>query len=360
MIDLEQYQFEQVLDRCLARLPETYNKRANSMIYNALAPVALELSKIAKEIAAAEINTFAGTATGDYLSRCTADRHINRKTATKAVRKGIFADSKGQPYKMTNGYRFKTIDGDKSVIFVVTGEIGAGSYELQCEQVGDIGNQYFGDLLPVTNITGLGKATLSDILIAARDDETDDELRNRYFATINNMAQDGNVAQYYKWVSEYSDIGRAKVYPLWNGPNTVKVSILDVRYNAASDTLIKRFQDFLDPGSTGLGNGAAPIGAIVTVTTAHSVVLNIEGQVTLVAGYTDTASARDAIQDWLQQIAYLKYTVNYLELGAILFQCPCIDNLTGLTINGGTVDIALGQEQIATLGRLDLQVINHG
>ncbi len=42
----EEYTFEQIMTNMMARVPNTIDKRQGSIIYNALAPAAVELSLI--------------------------------------------------------------------------------------------------------------------------------------------------------------------------------------------------------------------------------------------------------------------------------------------------------------------------
>jgi uncharacterized phage protein gp47/JayE len=167
---------------------------------------------------------------------------------------------------------------------------------------------------------------------------------------VNSTATDGNRNQYERWCDEYDGIGNSKVIPLWNGDNTVKVSILSVSNRAASSELIAEFQEYLDPGVTGMGDGKAPIGAFVTVSTATELPIDVTAKVTMKDGYTDTTSIDDALESYFAKIAYEKSVVAYMNIGAIILGVEGVDTLSDLTINGGTADINLSNEQIAVLG----------
>ena len=48
----------------------------------------------------------------------------------------------------------------------------AGTYKVQCESAGSIGNQYFGPMVPIEYIRGLQSAELTQVLIPGEDEES--------------------------------------------------------------------------------------------------------------------------------------------------------------------------------------------
>ena len=83
--------FEKILDRCLSnKAIETVDKRPGSIIYDALAPVCLELAEAYVKMDILEEQTFLLTATGNNLDKRAYDYGISRENATKALRIGEF------------------------------------------------------------------------------------------------------------------------------------------------------------------------------------------------------------------------------------------------------------------------------
>lgn len=342
--------FEEILQRALDRVPDSLDKREGSVIYDALAPAAYELALAYEEMYKLHADTYARTATRQGLIDRAAEYGLKPFPATYAVRKGVFTPAE---LEISIGARFNF----EELNFTVTEKIAAGEYQLTCETVGAAGNFGTGLLLPIDYISGLETATLTDVIIYGEEEEETETFRTRYFEAINSDARDGNVAQYQQWANEYPGIGNYKVFPLWNGKNTVKVSILNSENGVASDQLISDFQEYLDPGSKGLGNGVAPIGAVVTVSTATEVPLTITGNVTLAAGYENTADVEGMVKAYLRDIAYKKTVVPYMSLGAVVQDCPCVDFLSDFKVNGGIENIALGAEEFAVLKSLTLVVV---
>lgn len=407
----------------LSRIPDSIDKREGSIIFDALAPAAYELEDYYVKLNEAYLNTFVDTAVGAALEMRAGELGIMRNSAVKAVRKGVFKDSDDIPADIPIGSRFSTIDGDDSLNFIVREKLSDGIFRLECEQMGSAGNDYIGDLMAISPVSGLGSAELTDIIVPGKEIETDDELRGRIKQYVRSVAQDGNVAQYYEWAANFSGIGRAKVFPLWDGVNTVKVSILNSLFQPADSTLVEDFQDYLDPSDHesfsgdgiakvftlaaaakptwlnlitvdgvrmdpdtdyvydavdgtitftnepadgavikaryrgGLGNGIAPIGAIVTVSTATNKTIDISATITLTNGYTQEQADTEIealLEAHFSNIAYVKNKVNYIEIGALLLTAESIDGVADLLVNSEMADIALAAEEIPVVGTITL------
>lgn len=338
----EEITYEVILQRMLARIPTGFDTREGSVIYDALAPAAAELAQMYIELDVTRDLGFVGTSSGAYLDKLVGEYGLTRIGATHAVVKGVFN------IDVPIGSRYSGDLLNYAVTEAVSGE--DHTFLLECETAGTEGNTYTGRLIPIGYVEGLTSAEITEISIPARDEETDEELRKRFFDGINGGAQDGNVAQYEKWCSEFDGIGRYKIFPLYNSTaNSVKVSILNENNEKASAALVTAFQNFLDPGGNGLGNGAAPIGAIVTVDTASEKEITAAMTVTLDAGYTDLTKIREAMEDFFRSISYVKSNVNYYSAVAAVMSCEGVEEVTALTLNGATANISLTSEQIPKL-----------
>lgn len=340
------YTFDEILQRMLAKVPNTLDKREGAVIYDALAPAARELADMYEAIEEKLRNTFAGTADREWLIKCCAEIGITPNPATYAVRKGTFTPT---TLEIPIGERFNL----EGLNFIVTEKVEDGVYLLQCEEKGVAGNYGTGNLVPIQYIQGLQSAYLTgEIVIYGEEEEETEVLRQRYFDTLPTMTIDGNVGQYSKWTREYEGIGNFKIFPLWNGKNTVKVSILSSENTIASEQLIADYQNYLDPDSEGLGMGKAPIGAVVTVATATEKPINVEATVILRAGYDQIIGLEDQLKDYFKSLNYVRTSVSYVSVSAVIQNNESIDMVIDVTINGGKVNIELGDEEIAKLGTL--------
>ena len=267
--DLEQFDYRYLLERALSKTPNDIDTRQGSFTYDHLAPFAMELAEMYMQLALYYQATFVQTAFDNYLDLRVAEQGLSRHQATRAVRLGQFTNANGDPMVVPIGARFATIHPTNSVIFTVITVLDAqGDHELECTELGTIGNDYIGELLPVDHINGLGSASMSTLLTPGQNIETDDSLRSRFLNAVNSRAFGGNVVQYKQEVGAIDGVGAVQIHPTWDGGGTVKVSILSSDHNPVSSEFIANVQNQIDPRLEGLGLGLAPIGHKVTVDTA--------------------------------------------------------------------------------------------
>ncbi|HYK74228.1 MAG TPA: baseplate J/gp47 family protein [Pseudoneobacillus sp.] len=191
-----------------------------------------------------------------------------------------------------------------------------------------------------------------------KDGESDEQLRERHRQKVITPSQDGNAAQYKEWADSFGGIGATKIFPMWNGGNTVKVAITNSLYQVAEPTLVNAFQNYMDPGITGLGNGVAPIGVKVTVTGGIKKEINITGNVVLAEGYTEPEGVAEAISEYLASIAYVKDSVSYMRTAVAILDTPSIIDMNSFTINGWNVDVTLIDDEIPILNSINLTVVS--
>lgn len=86
----EAFTYSFILQRMLHRVSDDVDKREGSVIYDALAPAAAELSEMYAQLDANQVLLFADTAAGEWLERRTAEFGVERQPATFAQRQGEF------------------------------------------------------------------------------------------------------------------------------------------------------------------------------------------------------------------------------------------------------------------------------
>lgn len=350
----ENMTFENIMDRCLARVSSSVDKREGSIIYDAIAPAAAELAIMYIELAYLLDRAFPDTETGDDLTRKCRERSVFRTAATYATRKGYFEKADGSGCDVPIGTRFS--GGD--VNFVVTEKVAVGQYKLNAETAGVVGNEYIGTLFPIDYVPDLAAARLADILIPGEDEESDDALRARYFTSLESQAFGGNIADYKAKVGLLDGVGAVKVVPVWNGGGTVKIIVVDSEWNVPSADLVQSVQEAVDPVNTqGTGVGLAPIGHVVTVEGVAGTTINVAFTLTFSGvtwdGVKEAVTA--AIQGYFDELAHdwadadaLVVRVSQIET-KVLNVAGVID-VTGTTINGGTANISLASNAIPVLG----------
>ena len=86
----ESQTFELILQRMLDRIPDSFDKREGSVIYDALAPAAVELQTMYIALDDWLNEAFANTASREYLIRRASEVGVEPYPATKAVMKAKF------------------------------------------------------------------------------------------------------------------------------------------------------------------------------------------------------------------------------------------------------------------------------
>ena len=289
--------FEKIMDRCLGnKILENVDKRPGSIIYDALAPICLELAEAYVKMDIMEEQTFLTTATGINLDKRAFDYGLSRTPATNALRIAEFKkykmdsggnfvhDDKGNKIlidmDITEGARF-TLPEDSSITFEYIGKTD-GYNILKCEQTGTKGNEHVGTILPLIPIKNLIEAKITSTYKPAEDEETDEELRRRVVDSINYSSFGGNIEDYIEKVNAIDGVGNTKVFPAWQYNGSVLLSIVDPIFNPITDEFAKNLKEQIDPDEdTGQGVGIAPIGHYVTITTPAKKYVNVSMSVEL-------------------------------------------------------------------------------
>lgn len=360
MIDFSAKTYENILRSQLNRIPDTIDKREGSLIQTALGPESWYLEGLYLDLVNIQKNAYAETAGGEWLDMLAAERGITRKAATYAVKKGVFN------VQIPFGTRFSALSDSGYLNYKAAGYIGhtkeGHAYKMECEIPGETGNNYSGQLMAVNYVTGLLSAELTELLSAGTEEETDDSVRERYFATFRDISFAGNIASYRNTILAVEGVGAVQVYPAWQGGGTVLCSILDGNYKPAGAELVKKVQDFICPAEEGeecpssKGLGIAPIGAAVTIKTGEELALDISLSIQFSVGTLngETAYKRqisEQIEEYLQSVRRTwgimqeERKVNYtvaVYISRIIYSIltiPEVVNVMDVTINGAASDL---------------------
>lgn len=308
--------FEKIMDRCLAndRLINV-DKRMGSIIYDALAPVCMELADAYSKMDILEEQTYLMTATGRNLDKRVYDYGVARRVATQALRIGEFKcyqtdnqgrivyDENNEPIlidmEIPDGSRF-AVPEDETVTFEYVGKTD-GYKILQCEQTGTKGNQHIGTILPLVPINGLIEANIVSTFEPAEDDETDEELRLRTKEHLNYLSYGGNIPDYIEKVNSLDGVGNVKVFPAWQYNGSVLLSVVDPLFDPITPEFALNLKEQIDPeDSSGQGVGIAPIGHFVTITTPIKQNVKVSMTIETVVG-TEIGEVTEEIETLLEK-----------------------------------------------------------
>ena len=389
--------YREILERMLNRVSDKFDKREGSVIFDTHSPTALELEILYVELNRMIAEGYGDTASREYLILRCKERGIIPYPATYAVLKGTFTPATVDVI----GKRFNL----GSLNYIVTEKIADGEYRVQCETPGTVGNQYFGQLIPIEYVEGLETATLTEVLIPGEDEEDTEDLRTRYFNSFDEKAFGGNVRDYIEKTNAIPGVGSTKVTRVWNSdirpadmiPNeivnewyegiigtvnptvkawleivysaakakkltvggTVLLTILNSEYGVPTPELIQTVQTTIDPEqNAGEGYGLAPIGHVVTVKPADAVTINVKTTITFDVGYgwnNLQSSIDEAIQAYLLELRrtwadnpYLVVRVSQIETR--LLSISGIVDIGNTRINNKADNLTLGKYEVPIYG----------
>lgn len=339
---------EDVLKERMLEQTSTYNDEGG-FIYDAVAPIAVELSEMYKSLDEVLKQVFAQTASGEYLEKSCAEFGIYRKTGTKAIGQVKFAGNDGTVIptgtliQTESGLQFQT----KTDVTISSGQAIA---EIEAIEEGSNYNVPVGAIteLPV-QIVGVISVINEQATTGGTNEEDDASLLNRLLVKVQTPATSGNINHYKLWALEVAGVGDVKVFPLWNGAGTVKVVIIDSNKQPANSEIVNAVATHIEENR--------PIGASVTVQSASALSINITATIFRDNNYTAEqvlANVSAKITNYLKNIAFKQSYVSYAQIGSLILDSEGVLDYSNLTVNGGTSNITIGDEQVAILGQVVL------
>lgn len=358
----EDQTFNTIINRMLDSIDKRFDKREGSIIYDALAPAAIELADLYISFDNLLNQAFPLTADREYLIQFAKTFSITPYEATKAIVK-IEIKSRFNS-TLPIGTRFNKED----LNYIITEIISPTEYYAECETGGNIGNLYIGTILPITTIAGLQRAEITEIVIPGEDEEDTEIFRQRFFDNFKNTAFGGNRADYIRFVNALQGVGGCKIVRCPEGPGSVYVYIIDSRYQIPTIETLEYVQNELQPEVDTYpelhtcGLGIAPIGHEVTVLGVQESPIDIEIGIVYENGYS-WEIIQNSIEEkintyflslrekWANSQNLVVQIIDVIE--AVLEVQGVLDiSLTKIKLNGNTENVILDSLSIPKLGNL--------
>lgn len=345
---------EEIIARMKADLKNKANKIEGSFASDNIQAVGKEMASLYGRINYLNDMHYTETAEGEWLDKDGYEHGVDRKKATSAtgqvtfygqnginIPAGTIVSGGGRDYTTTE---YVTISGGQAtskVIAVNTGAIG----NVDANVI-----QSFEDLQGVVN-----SVVNLEAIKGGTDEESDEDYRERILLKKRYPGTSGNQYHYMHWAMEVEGVGRVKVFPLWEGAGTVKVSILDSNQKSANEELIEKVKTHIDGDAERDGEALAPIGALLTVSTAEELKLNIEGHISVRAdSYASPELIAEAFKTELQlyidrEISYKQNKLTVAKIIDILYGVEGVEDIEELTVNSSVDTIRIADEQILTV-----------
>lgn len=307
--------------------------------YDVFASNSIEFGKVEVELEELYNAAFADTSWGDFLTARASEAGVIRKLAVNATGTVTVSGSGeiplGSQFATETGIQFET---ESAVVVNTTATI-----PVRAVVAGTSGNVVAGAINTISaSIPGIRDVINDDATSGGYDEENDASLLARYLLHVRNPGTTGNKSHYLEWALSVPGVGSAGVVPTWNGPNTVKVIIVDANRDTANAELIKRVADYIET--------VRPIGAQITVISASKKTIDISVTIT---GFADVNSIEAAVAEYFKNI-----TTNYVsiaKIGDIIFHTTGVEDYTGLTLNGYASNVGLSDEELPVIGEVRIE-----
>lgn len=340
-------------------------------IYDATRPTAEEITQLKQLGLQNNLKiAFPQTSYGTYLEWLGECKGVFKNQPTKST--GVITFTGIQGTIITKGTIVTTIatDEKQSIEFELleTETIGkneTADIKAECRIVGTIGNVAQNTITVLLgSISGIKSVTNKDFK-GGTDIEDEEHFRERVLVAEQEDKLSGASSDYIRWAKEVDGVGYAYVVPEWAGAGTVKVLILDKNRKAATQELIDKVQEYIYPLNIEEGenrDGKAPIGALVTVVTPDTLLINVKASFVFSNGFSQETVLnilKNKIDKYLDKIdigGTVSYNAIYSLTGSMMLADEGIQDFSNLTINDGTTNIILN-DQVVGIGEIINEVI---
>lgn len=351
--------------RMLEALPNDIDKTEGGFAHDFTRPAALEKAEMMIAVNDAVQVFFPAWSYGGYLDKLAGSVGLSRKAAQPAETYLEITGTEGTI--VPTGFIFATPkSGDiASIEFAVVESTtisaeGKATVLVRCTETGLIGN------VPENSITLMsspmkGVTTIRNPAAATGGIETEDDesLRARIEEREKNNEASfvGNDSDYKRWAKEVDGVGSVVVVPEWmgKGSGTVKLIVMDANGMPANDTILKAVYDhIISPDNRDYR--LAPIGAILTVTTAEAVGLTFSATILL----EEDAVIDDVVKAYRTNLlAYFEEAkaescIRYTRVCSVLSETKGVLDYSNMLLNGATANIAITADDYPTIATVAL------
>lgn len=343
-----QQTYEVIKNRTLDNINLDLDKREGSILNTLASANSMSLAKAYIDMGDIISLGFIEDTFNTYLDKRVGEFGVYRKEGSKATGEIKVTGKEGTV--LENGTSFLCND----LKFIMLNDVTIGELDdichVEAEEVGYKYNLSSNSIFTLTEpINGVETLTNETNFKNGVDVESDDDLRARFIKVVNNPSASGNKAHYEEWALEVNGVGRAIVYPLWDGNGTVKVMIVGNDNKPVDEEIINNCKLHIEENM--------PIGCQLTVTTPTSLNVNIVASVELKEGY-ETSEIKEEFETKLNE--YLKTVTTelvYSKVYGILVNLLGVGDITSLTINNNTSNITIAEDKIINISVVELSEV---
>ena len=343
-----QQTYEVIKSRTLDNINLDLDKREGSITNTLVSANSMSLAKAYIDMGDILSLGFIEDTFDTYLDKRVNEFGVYRKEGSKATGEIKVTGKEGTV--LGNGTSFLCND----LKFIMLNDVTIGESDdicyVEAEEVGYRYNLSSNSNFTLTEVNNnIESLTNEKDFTGGVDVESDEDLRKRFVKVVNNPSTSGNKAHYEEWALEVNGVGRAIVYPLWNGNGTVKVMIVGNDNKPVDGEIINNCKLHIEKNM--------PIGCQLTVTTPTNLNVNVVATVELKEGY-EISEIKEEFETKLNE--YLKTITNeltYSKVYGILVNILGVEDIASLTINDNTSNITVAEDKIINVSTIDLSEV---
>ena len=341
------YSYESIKQRILDNIKLNLDKREGSFLNDVVSPISMELAKSYIQLEDILSLGFIEDTFDEYLDMRVGEFGVYRKEGTKATGSVIVEGSDGAT--IINGSKIKSGD----LYYVALNDVELPGENILYVEALDVGYKY--NLLADTEFelvekdSSITRLYNTEDFVNGVDIETDLELRERFLKVVRNPSTSGNKYHYEEWALETPGVGRAIVYPLWNGNGTVKVMLIGNDNKPVSEDVLSNVKLHIEENM--------PIGCQLTVSTPTILNISIRASIELDEGYT----VDDIKEEFELRLGeYIKGVTSelvYSKVYGILSGIVGVNDISSLTLNEGNSNISIADDKLVSLSDIILSEV---
>ena len=339
--------YEAIRNRILDNTNINIDKREGSFLSNMVSAISEELAKAYINMGDILSLGFIEDTFDTFLDKRVSEFGVYRKQGSKAIGEIKVEGEKGATIE--NGTIIKAND----LYFTVLNDIELPNDNIIYVEANEVGYKY--NLLANTSFELVENSNKITSLVNELDFEngvdieTDEDLRKRFVKVVNNPSASGNKNHYEEWALEVNGVGRAVVYPLWNGNGTVKVMIIGNDNKPVTDEIVEACKLHVEE--------CMPIGCQLTVTTPSLLNVVIKASVEVKEGYTledIQLDFKDSLNKYLKDVTT---ELTYSKVYGLLVNHAGVEDITDFNINNSNSNITISEDKIINISEINLSEV---
>ncbi len=357
--------------RMMSHLPADIDKTEGGFAWDFTYPVALEKAELLQFYLVRTLQMINPLwAEGEWLDRHATENGLERRSSNKAFGKVVVTGQKGIHIAQGFVFAVPSESGNPSIEFETLADavISAdGIVEIPVQALeGGTRSNVGADTITIMRepIRGIVKVTNIDSLTGGTSEESDASLRERILDLLRNRGDSfvGNNADYVRWAKEIAGVGYAHPIPEYNGPNSVKLIVVDANGSPANEQILNAVKKHIFGINRRDINRLAPVGLLdFAVSAPAPVTLLFTIQVKLTEGTENesfTKALRASLLNYYRKISTEsddgRKVVKYVMVVALISHLPMVLDFKEFYINGGIKNIECSEEEYPVTGEIEV------